>query len=73
MIQQVGAKTFYNVDGVWVDSLVDDTARKSAKKVGYLSDDYFALLKAHEEGSPFFALGSKVVVKLGAEVFEISE
>jgi Ca-activated chloride channel family protein len=73
IIQQVGAKTFYNADGVWVDSLVDDAARKSAKKVTYLSDDYFALLKAHEEGSPFFALGSKVVVKLGAEVFEISE
>ena len=73
VIRQVGPRTFYGVDGVWVDSSVDETARKGAKKVAYLSDAYFELLAAHPEASPFFALGSKVVVKLGADVFEVTD
>jgi Ca-activated chloride channel family protein len=72
-IQQVGSKTFYNVDGSWVDSKVDDAARKGARKVAYLSDDYFALLAKHPGDARFFALGSKVVVKLADEVVEITE
>lgn len=72
-IQQVGSKTFYNVDGAWVDSKVDDAARKAAKKVTYLSDDYFALLAKHPEDASYFALGSKVVVKVGDEVVEVGE
>lgn len=73
VIRQIGAKTFYNVDGTWIDSSVDDAARKSAKKVAYLSGDYFALLKEHSEAAAYFALGSKVVVKVGASVIEIAE
>jgi Ca-activated chloride channel family protein len=72
VIRQVGSRTFYGVDGVWVDSAVDEAARKTAKKVSYLSDAYFALLAAHPEASAFFALGSKVVLKLGADVVEVT-
>lgn len=72
-IRQVGSKTFYNVDGAWVDSKVDDAARKAARKVAYLSDDYFALLAKHPTDASYFALGSKVVVKLGDEVVEVTE
>src|SRR5581483_7705452 len=72
-IRQVGDKTFYNVDGVWIDAKVDDAARKGAKKVTYLSDDYFALLAKHSEASSWFALGSKLVLKLGDEVLEVAE
>ncbi len=72
-IQQIGSRTFYNVDGAWVDSKVDDAARKAAKKVAYLSDDYFALLAKHPDDANAFALGSKVVVKIGEEVVEVTE
>ena len=58
--RETGAKTFYFADGVWVDSLVDAAARGKAKKIAYLSDDYFALLKAHPEASSFLAIGEKV-------------
>ncbi|HZU95306.1 MAG TPA: VIT domain-containing protein [Planctomycetota bacterium] len=73
VIQQVGSRTFYSVDGVWVDSALDDAARKGARKVAYLSDDYFKLLEAHPEASSFFALGSKVALKVGSEVVEVTE
>jgi ribose 5-phosphate isomerase RpiB len=61
------------VDGAWVDAKVDDAARKNAKKVTYLSDDYFALLAKHPEDANAFALGSKVVVKIAEDVIEVTE
>src|SRR5205823_5460764 len=63
-IRQIGSKTFYLAGDVWLDSSVDEPARKAAKKVAYLSDAYFELAKAHPEAASFFALGAKVVVKL---------
>jgi Ca-activated chloride channel family protein len=72
-IRQIGDKTFYFADGVWVDGSVDEPGRKAARKVAYLSDAYFELMTKHPEASPFFAVGSKVVVKLADETVEVTE
>lgn len=69
VMRHIGDRTFYRAGEVWIDS----TAGKRSpawKKIGYLSEAYFALLKEHPELGPCLALG-KVVVRAGEQVYEI--
>ena len=59
--------------GSWTRGAGPECGEK-AKKVAYLSDDYFALLKAHPEASSWFALGPKVVVRVeDGSVVEVTQ
>ena len=71
VIQHVGKRIFYLVDGVWTDR----DYRKGMKeiKVKYADDEYFKLLEEHPELKKFFALGKKVIVCLDEETAIIVE
>ena len=40
-------------------------------KLTFLSDDYFAFLKAHPELAGALALGDKVIVAVGNQFYEV--
>ena len=59
--RSAGGRTYVAKGGAWVDTELIDTMGK-ALKVKYLSDAYFALLKAKPELKAAFALGDRVVL-----------
>ncbi len=69
-IKEVAGKTFYLIDGKWVDSEVKDLPVDKTVKVW--SEAYFSMLKNFPPLGKFFALGEKVIVKFGRMVIEIS-
>jgi hypothetical protein len=56
-------KTFLLRDGVWVDTAYD-AERMTPLKVGFMSDDYFALVAARPEWGPYLAVSERVLVVL---------
>lgn len=69
-IKEVAGKTFYLINGKWVDSEVKDLPVDKTVKVW--SEAYFSMLKNFPPLGKFFALGEKVIVKFGKMVIEIS-
>jgi Ca-activated chloride channel family protein len=70
-IKQVGARTFYNRRGVWVDS----TAKPDGKpvEVKAFSKEYFELLKSDPTLGPVFAIGGKILVVIKDTLYQIAE
>lgn len=68
LLRHVGDKTFALADGRWTDTAWD--GKKSPAKVAAFSDAYFKLLARHPELKRYFALGERVLVVLGEEVYE---
>ncbi|MBX7114088.1 MAG: VWA domain-containing protein [Myxococcaceae bacterium] len=62
--RSAGGRTYVAKGGAWVDTDLVDTVGK-ALKVKYLSEAYFALLKAKPELKAAFALGDRVVLWVG--------
>lgn len=54
----IGAKTFHNVQGVWIDSQYNNNIQ--TVKVKYLSNAYFKLLTAAPEAKDVLALGESI-------------
>ncbi len=71
LVREAGGRTFYRVDGRWIDSTYQ--AGKETVKVKYLSDDYFKLLREKPELAKAFALGSSVVAASGGKFYEVVE
>jgi Ca-activated chloride channel family protein len=69
-IKEVAGKTFYLINGKWVDSEVKDLPVDKTVKVW--SEAYFSMLKNFPPLGKFFALGERVIVKFGRMVIEIS-
>lgn len=69
-VSAVGGKTFYCVDGVWMDQKFK--MGSETLKVEYLSDEYFKLLAANPGAGKFFALGDHVIVVLGGKTYEVT-
>jgi Ca-activated chloride channel family protein len=67
--KEVGEKTFYYIDGKWIDSMVKD--QKSDKKIKTWSDEYFAIMAKNPDLGKFFSLGESVVVSHKGKVIEI--
>ena len=60
-VKHIGDKTFYlQQDGSWVDAKSDKRLR--VKKIAYLSDDYFELLRQEPRLGKYFAVGERVTV-----------
>ena len=59
-IRYLGAKTFYFIDQVWLDS--EYAAGGQTIKVAYGSDAYFKLLSAKPELGKYLSLGEKIIV-----------
>ncbi len=70
-IQTINDKTFLLQKGVWTDtSFQPDTMQ--TEKVVFLSDEYFALLDATPELSPYFAIGDKLIVVINDTAYEVT-
>ncbi|MCB8967284.1 MAG: VWA domain-containing protein [Ardenticatenaceae bacterium] len=71
-VQYVGSKTFVLRNGLWIDTAYDADAM-TPQQVGFASDAYFDLLAAAPELGNYFALGQRVLVVYGGQVYEIVE
>lgn len=73
-VESVGGRTFYLIDGVWVDSTYPaepDPARVITVKYG--SDAYFDLLTLRDEMKDILALGTAVKVNLPGALLVIAD
>jgi Ca-activated chloride channel family protein len=69
-VRVVGARTFLNVDGIWIDTAFDPDAMQTVE-VAFLSDDYFALAAAFPELGAAFALGERVIAFADGTAYEV--
>ena len=70
-IKVVGSRTYVQQNGVWIDTAFDPSTMTTTK-ITFLSDDYFAFLKAHPELAGALALGDKVIVAVGNQFYEVA-
>jgi len=66
VVRIVGARTFVLADGVWIDTAYDPDAMETVK-VGFLTEDYFALITALPDLRAGFALGQRVIAVATAQ------
>lgn len=71
-VQYVGSKTFVLRNGVWMDTAYDSDTQ-TPQQVGFASDTYFDLMTAAPELGSYFALGQRVLVVYGEQVYEVVE
>lgn len=71
VIRHAAGKTFVRDGDRWLDTKWD--GKKQPKKIKVFSDEYFELLKSRPELSKIFALGARVLVVLGNDVYETVE
>ncbi len=72
VVRLVGSKTFVLRNGLWIDTAYDaDTM--TPQKVGFASDAYFDLIAAAPELGDYLALGQRVLVVYGGQVYEVVE
>jgi len=70
-VAQAGTKTFFNKNGLWVDSEYE--GKLETFKVERFSQAYFKLLSRVPEIGKYFALGDKVIFLLKGKAIEISD
>jgi Ca-activated chloride channel family protein len=71
-VRTIGSRTFIHSDGKWIDTRFDPEQMKT-KEVVFLSDQYFLIAKERPELADAFALGTRVIVLSGDEVYEVVE
>jgi len=69
-VRVVNDKAFLLRDGMWIDTTYD-ADRMKPRKVGYLSDDYFALVAARSEWGAYLGLGERVLVVLDGVAYQV--
>jgi hypothetical protein len=69
--RRVKDKTFVLRNGTWVDQACGENPPVERRRVEAFSADYFALLASKPALAPYLALSSRLIVKLGSDVFEI--
>jgi Ca-activated chloride channel family protein len=72
-VRRVEGRVFHLVDGVWTESTFRSEDRAKLRKITFLSDEYFALLKSDPKVARILALGSRVLLKVGDGFAEIVE
>ncbi len=70
-IVQAGARTFYNKDGLWVDSEFEGDPERL--KVKRYSNAYFGLLEAAPEVGKYYAMGDNVIFMMSGTAVEVSD
>ncbi|MBG7609677.1 MAG: VWA domain-containing protein [Anaerolineae bacterium] len=70
LVRIVGAHTFVFTDQVWMDTAWDPESMETTK-VAFLSDDYFALVKARPLLGAAFALGERVIAISDGVAYEV--
>lgn len=69
-IRVVGAKTFIQQAGVWIDTTFDPSKMRPVE-VDFGSDDYFGLVAARPEWGQYLAVGQQVIVVLDNRAYKI--
>jgi len=64
-------KVFVLSDGIWTDTTYDSSME--TVKVGFGSEDYFALITANPEWGYYFSVGQEVIVVLDGTAYQVSE
>jgi len=68
LIEHVGTRTFYYVDGKWIDGTYD--GKKETKKIVAFSPEYFGLVSKHKDLAACLALGQRVIVVIDGVAYE---
>jgi Ca-activated chloride channel family protein len=69
-VKVVAGKTFVYREGMWIDTAFD-ADRMTPSKVGFMSDDYFALLETRPRWGTYLALGERVLVVLDGIAYQV--
>lgn len=70
VVRVAGTRAFRWTDGVWVDTTYDGQTM-AARRLPFLSDDYFALAQASPDLAAALALGPRVIVLAGGQAYEV--
>lgn len=69
-VQNVGAKTFFQRGGKWVDSTLTEELEKNVKQVERYSKEYFDLIVKHgKDSAKYLAIEGEVMVVLGGQAY----
>jgi Ca-activated chloride channel family protein len=69
--RMANGRPFYQNGNRWVDSQVQTQKNARTREVKFGSDEYFALLKAHPEMMPSFALGQELDLVIGDTLYQV--
>jgi Ca-activated chloride channel family protein len=69
-VKVVAGKTFLYREGMWIDTAYD-ADRMVPSKVGFMSEDYFALIEARPQWGAYLALGERVLVVLEGKAYQV--
>jgi Ca-activated chloride channel family protein len=70
-VTYAGDKVFVLRDGIWTDTTYDSSM--DTVKLGFGSEDYFALIAAHPEWGQYFSVGQKLIVVLDGTAYQVLE
>jgi Ca-activated chloride channel family protein len=70
-LSQIGDRTFFNKNGLWVDSEYE--GKTEPVKVKIFSDAYFQLLSEVPQVGRYMALGDKVIFLLNGKAVQVSD
>jgi hypothetical protein len=70
-VKQVGSRAFYLQGERWVEGGLEEKALASARRIAYLSDEYFALLSKSAGIGELLGVGAKVTFRFGGETIAI--
>ncbi len=70
VVKMVRDKTFIYREGMWIDTTFD-ADRMVPQKVGFMSDDYFALVTARPEWGAYLSVGDRLLVVLEGRAYQV--
>jgi Ca-activated chloride channel family protein len=72
-LQQVGDKSFVQIDSAWVDLEAQNQEGAAVMGIQYLSDAYFEAVSLVPDLGKYFALGERVTLRIGNLIIQVVE
>lgn len=72
VVRVLGSRTFVLTDGVWIDTAYDPETMQTIE-VGFLTSDYFSLIRSWPDLGALFSQGQKVIAVIDGNVYEVVE
>ena len=72
-LKQIGVKTFYLENGVWVDSTFNEKSKLREVKLKFASNEYFDLANKEKDLATYLSVGKQVIVVWNNKVYRITE
>lgn len=72
-VKVIGEKTFYFLNGFWVDSSFEKEKDPKIDEIEFGSEKYFDLVKSDSEITPFLGAGQQVIVVFKGHCYKIVE